>query len=61
VPNGDVLFVAPEMIVHYVEQHQYAPPKEFVAAVLRSPLPDEQEYWATVKRFREIHAKQLGT
>src|SRR4051812_4866607 len=33
VPSGDVLFVAPEMIPHYVEIHQYQPPDEFIAAV----------------------------
>src|SRR5262245_55142707 len=36
VPSGDLLFVAPEMIVHYIEEHGYIPPAEFVEAVLRS-------------------------
>jgi len=38
VPAGDILFVCPEMIAHYVGNHDYLPPKEFVDAILRAPL-----------------------
>jgi hypothetical protein len=55
VPRGDVLFVAPEMVVHYVEQHGYCPPAEFVAAVLRSPLPDSEEYQVLTEPFWHLH------
>src|SRR5687767_4640490 len=30
VPAGDRIFYAPEMIAHYVERHEYAPPQAFV-------------------------------
>jgi hypothetical protein len=43
VPCDELLFVVPEMVVHYIEQHGYRPPAEFVAAVLRSPLPDSED------------------
>jgi hypothetical protein len=33
--NG-MIFVAPVLILHYVTEHHYAPPREFVEAVLRS-------------------------
>ena len=33
VPAGDKLYYAPDMIAHYVEQHDYDPPAEFIAAV----------------------------
>jgi len=59
VPAGDVLFVAPEMVVHYIEQHEYVPPAEFVAAVMASPLPDTAEYCSAVEVFRNIHMRQL--
>jgi hypothetical protein len=55
VPSGDLLFVAPERVVHYVEQHGYSPPAEFVAAVLRSPLPDTQEYQVITEPFWQVH------
>jgi hypothetical protein len=55
VPSGDLLFVAPEMVVHYIEQHGYSPPAEFVAAVLRSPLPDTEEYQIITEPFWHLH------
>jgi hypothetical protein len=57
VPSGEVLFVAPAMVAHYVEQHGYAPPQEFMAAVLTSPLPDTPEYQSAVRVFREIQQR----
>ena len=51
VPGRGVLFVAPEMVAHYVEAHGYAPPREFVAAVLDCPIPGTQEYVTAVRRF----------
>jgi hypothetical protein len=35
VPGRGVTYYAPNLIVHYVAEHQYAPPEEFVAAVLQ--------------------------
>jgi hypothetical protein len=58
VPSGEVLFVAPEMIVHYVEQHGYAPPAAFIAAVLSSPLPGTQAYWDATEVFRQPIVEQ---
>jgi hypothetical protein len=55
VPSGDLLFVAPEMVVHYIEEHDYGPPAEFVEAVLRSPLPDTEEYQLITEPFWHRH------
>lgn len=55
VPSGDLLFVAPEMVVHYIEQHGYQPPAEFMAAVLHSPLPDTEEYRLLTEPFWHLH------
>jgi hypothetical protein len=55
VPSGDLLFVAPEMVVHYIQQHGYCPPAEFLAAVLRSPLPDREEYQIITEPFWHLH------
>jgi hypothetical protein len=55
VPSGDVLFVAPELVVHYIEQHGYSPPAEFVAAVLVSPFPDTEEYQIMTEPFWHMH------
>jgi hypothetical protein len=34
--EGNKWYVAPAMIVHYVEDHEYMPPQEFIEAVIRS-------------------------
>jgi hypothetical protein len=44
VPTGDRLFYSPEMITHYVEEHHYAPPPEFIVATMTSPLPGTRAY-----------------
>jgi hypothetical protein len=53
VPDGVLLFVAPEMVVHYVRAHQYAPPAAFVEALRAAPVPGTAEYRAAVKPFRD--------
>jgi hypothetical protein len=53
VPAGSLLFVAPEMVVHYVQDHRYAPPAAFVEAIRTAPLPGTAEYRAAVKPFRD--------
>jgi hypothetical protein len=55
VPAGDLLYVAPGMVAHYVERHGYSPPAEFVNAVMASPLPGTPEYQAAVAEFRRRH------
>jgi hypothetical protein len=60
VPAGDILFAAPEMVDHYVEVHRYAPPEEFVTAVLAAPLPGTPEYHDAVAAFRAIWLRRLA-
>jgi hypothetical protein len=48
VPAGERIIFAPELIGHYVEVHQYAPPVEFIGAVMASPLPGTREYVAAI-------------
>src|SRR5438034_4020922 len=55
VPSGGLLFVAPDMLHHYVEAHRYRPPDEFIAALMQSPLPGTDEYRAAVEPFRRLH------
>jgi hypothetical protein len=44
-------FAAPTLIYHYVTRHRYAPPDEFIQAVLAGPLPDTPEYDARAGQF----------
>lgn len=55
VPRENLLFVFPEMIVHYIEKHGYKPPDEFLAAVLASPYPDTEEFENLTEPFWHLH------
>jgi len=59
VPAGDLLYVAPELIVHYIAEHDYFPPEEFVAAILDAPLPDTTKYDKLIAPFRELHEQHF--
>jgi len=36
---GEMSYAAPDMIYHYIVDHGYLPPKDFIQAVLESPFP----------------------
>lgn len=40
------MYHAPRMIGHYVEDHRYAPPTEFIDAILSCPLPGTRAFIA---------------
>lgn len=37
LPGKNCIFLAPSMIVHYIDRHKYEPPAEFWQAVLDCP------------------------
>jgi len=38
------IYVAPNMIYHYVTAHRYKPPEEFICALKHGPCPPDPEY-----------------
>lgn len=44
VPDGERIYDAPSMIVHYIDAHGYAPPEEFLEAVRKCPEMNSPEY-----------------
>ena len=44
VPGEGCVYVAPSLIAHYIRTHGYAPPGEFVEAVLQCPEMHSEEY-----------------
>lgn len=44
VPAGERLFVAPSLVLHYVDAHDYSPPTEFQRAVLACPASGSTAY-----------------
>jgi hypothetical protein len=51
VPCGDILFVCPEMIEHYIEDHAYLPPSDFLVAAMCADLPGTEAYARSVAAF----------
>lgn len=50
VPDGERMFICPELVVHYIASHRYQPPVEFQEAVMRCPDPGGREYRAAFLR-----------
>lgn len=50
VPAGEFAFMAPSLVLHYLDAHEYAPPPQFVEAVLQCPPTDSREYMILAKR-----------
>jgi hypothetical protein len=50
VPGQDAVYAAPGGIVHYIEEHSYLPPPEFVKAVLRCPDCGTDEYLKALRK-----------
>jgi len=44
IPGAGVIYVAPVMILHYIEVHRYLPPEEFIHAVIGAPLHGPPEF-----------------
>jgi hypothetical protein len=46
-----VVYAAPTLIYHYIVEHQYRPPDEFIDAVLSGPQPDTEEHKSLLGRY----------
>jgi hypothetical protein len=51
IPCGDRVFVAPGLILHYIEAHAYRPPQEFIDAVLAAPEQGSIAFHNSMERF----------
>lgn len=54
IPSRHFVYVAPDLVVHYVERHEYAPPRDFVDAVLSCPEQSSDEYVDLLLPFAAI-------
>jgi len=50
VPGVDAVYLCPSGILHYIEDHSYLPPTEFLEAVQRCPDVDSVEYRQVLKQ-----------
>jgi|HubBroStandDraft_6_1064221.scaffolds.fasta_scaffold334625_2 hypothetical protein len=61
VPAKDVIYVAPSLIAHYVDAHDYAPPEQFQQAVLTCPAMRSFAYLKAIReRSRSLVAARRG-
>ena len=44
IPGDGVVYASPEGIIHYIVEHRYRPPAEFIDAVLAAPDIESPEY-----------------
>jgi predicted nucleic-acid-binding Zn-ribbon protein len=44
IPFDGAIFVAPELILHYINVHHYLPPNVFVEAVMKCPTMGSMDY-----------------
>ena len=51
VIGKSVIYAAPTLIYHYVVEHRYKPPEEFIQAVLTGPDPGSEQHTKLLKRF----------
>ena len=56
IPGDAVVYVAPAMILHYIEAHQYKPPDEFITAVLECPAQNASAYLKRMDQFPDREA-----
>ena len=50
VPAADTIFVAPSLIVHYIDAHEYSPPQQFQNAVLACPEMRSMKYLKAIRK-----------
>lgn len=61
VVTPTLLYIAPELIVHYIEDHGYRPPDEFLAAVRACPPQGSRQFLEWLRPFRyALHNRTVG-
>jgi hypothetical protein len=56
VPHNNKIYVCPELITHYINDHLYLPPNEFIEAVLDCPPQNSMVY---LKKILENGGREL--
>jgi hypothetical protein len=61
VPGDAKIYVAPELILHYIDQHGYSPPAEFQQAVLDCPTMRSVPYLKAILKLGLTHKALRST
>jgi hypothetical protein len=49
IPTDTHLFIAPELVLHYITHHQYQPPQQFIDAVISCPAQESPAYFKLMR------------
>jgi hypothetical protein len=60
VPSSERLWVAPELIVHYVDEHRYLPPRAFLGAAEQALGAQATDYARTCQTIWESAREPIG-
>lgn len=60
IPTAAAVYVAPAAILHYVSEHSYAPPEEFILGVLACPPQGTRPYFALLRGLPTWWSLMLG-
>ena len=60
VPAQDRVYVTPSLVLHYIDAHGYAPPQEFVDAVLACPQMRSMDYLKAIAKHG-LRSARLGS
>jgi len=52
IQGHSIIYAAPALIYHYVVEHNYKPPQEFIDAVLDGPQPGSVEYSILLESYK---------
>jgi hypothetical protein len=62
LPVGDLMYVAPDLILHYITEHGYRPPDEYLNALSSGPTPGGAAYLAAIAAFSDlVESKRRST
>jgi hypothetical protein len=48
IPGENTVFIAPAAIAHYIDEHDYLPPRAFLDAMLSCPTMSSDEYFSAL-------------
>lgn len=51
--DSNIIYASPDLIYHYILDHGYKPPEEFIQAVLNGPKPGSIEYEKFLSTFND--------
>ena len=59
IPSVETVFIAPDLLPHYIHLHRYCPPSAFLDAVVACPPQQSSEFLFSMKPFLHLWDMQV--